>query len=325
MKAYPLITAIIPTYNRAAEVCRAIDSVLAQTYRNIEVIVVDDGSTDDTQVRLQAYAGRVRVVKQTNAGPGAARNHGVRLSSGDIVAFLDSDDVWLPPKLERQNSIMQRAGGTIPCCLCNAIFRFTDGTEMASFDRAGFSPRYGDGIWENVTEVLLNSFVLFNQTAAIRRDVFERLGGFDETFWCLEDHDLALRLSLEGGWGYTTEPLVIWLEGADGSLYKKAMQDEVALSTAWLKIHEKFRELVEKRKASHTLLHRVERELRHSQRQLKTAKLAESSRSKTASARVSFLKGAERVRKALQRRSPWFPTMRVRELEIQPVFSVSAR
>jgi glycosyltransferase involved in cell wall biosynthesis len=90
----PLVSAIIPTYNRASLVCAAIDSVRQQTYENVEIIVVDDGSTDDTQARLKVYGDSVRVVVQDNTGPAAARNLGIELSRGEIVAFLDSDDMW---------------------------------------------------------------------------------------------------------------------------------------------------------------------------------------------------------------------------------------
>ena len=97
-----LVSVIIPTFNRAASVSRAIDSVLGQTYPRVEVIVVDDGSTDDTRERLSAYDHRVQYVYEENAGPAAARNRGAALATGELIAFLDSDDVILPAKLEKQ-------------------------------------------------------------------------------------------------------------------------------------------------------------------------------------------------------------------------------
>ena len=98
----PLVSVVIPTFNRAATIVRAVESVLQQTYRPLELIVVDDGSTDGTSEVLQAYGKAVVYVRQDNAGPAAARNRGIRESQGDMVAFLDSDDVWLAAKLERQ-------------------------------------------------------------------------------------------------------------------------------------------------------------------------------------------------------------------------------
>ena len=124
MHSPTIVSAIIPTYNRAHLVTEAIDSVLAQTYPHIEVIVVDDGSTDDTMARLAPYGSRIRVIRQENAGPAAARNKGIAASSGGLVAFLDSDDLWLPAKIERQVRLLQKAGTSIPCCLCNINMRW---------------------------------------------------------------------------------------------------------------------------------------------------------------------------------------------------------
>src|ERR1039457_5929793 len=105
-----LVSVIMPTYNRGYVVGEAIESILNQTYDNIEVVVVDDGSTDNTQEKLKEYGDRIRVVYQRNSGPAAARNRGIRAARGEIIAFLDSDDVWLPTILERQVSLLQQAG-----------------------------------------------------------------------------------------------------------------------------------------------------------------------------------------------------------------------
>ena len=95
----PLVTVVIPTYNRADYIAETIESVLSQTYRNIEVIVIDDGSTDGTAQVVAPFIPRVSYVQQENAERGASRNHGLRLARGKYVAFLDSDDVWLPTKV----------------------------------------------------------------------------------------------------------------------------------------------------------------------------------------------------------------------------------
>ena len=96
----PRVSIVIPTYNRSMMVRRAIDSVLAQTFQDFEILVVDDGSTDDTRDALAAYPESVRYVPQANQGPAAARNHGMRLARGDYIGFLDSDDLYLPHNLE---------------------------------------------------------------------------------------------------------------------------------------------------------------------------------------------------------------------------------
>jgi glycosyltransferase involved in cell wall biosynthesis len=103
----PLVSVIIPTYNRAALLCEAVDSVLQQTYRNIEVIVVDDGSTDDTTAAMEKYGDRVRYSRRPNAGVNAARNLGFKQARGEYIALLDSDDLWAPYKLELQVRLLR--------------------------------------------------------------------------------------------------------------------------------------------------------------------------------------------------------------------------
>ena len=98
----PLVSAIIPNYNYSRYIGEAVESALNQTYKNIEVIVVDDGSCDDSLKVLSAYVDRIKVVSQKNAGVAMARNNGVEVSTGEYVAFLDADDVWLPDKVEKQ-------------------------------------------------------------------------------------------------------------------------------------------------------------------------------------------------------------------------------
>jgi len=107
----PLVSIVIPTYNCGRYVEEAVDSVLGQTYRNMEIIVVNDGSTDDTESRLEKYKDRIRIVSQANRGLSGARNVGIGLSTGEYVAFLDSDDRWLPGKLERQLACFQELEG----------------------------------------------------------------------------------------------------------------------------------------------------------------------------------------------------------------------
>jgi len=95
----PFISVVIPTYNYARYVTQAVDSVLAQTYPAGEIVVVDDGSTDNTRERLQPYWARIHYVYQANQGLSAARNAGIRVARGDVIALLDSDDLWHPRKL----------------------------------------------------------------------------------------------------------------------------------------------------------------------------------------------------------------------------------
>jgi glycosyltransferase involved in cell wall biosynthesis len=205
------VSVIIPTYNRASTVPDAVRSALNQTYASIEVIVVDDGSTDDTAARLLSFSSQITFLSQKNAGPSLARNHGARHASGDILAFLDSDDVWKPDKIRRQVELMATYGKSMICCVCNAeILDQAKVINPDAFGIAGVNSQYEESIWQNPGEVLASRFLLFNQVAAIRRDAFVKVGGYNSRINLLEDHDLALKLASVGGvWGLITAPLVI--------------------------------------------------------------------------------------------------------------------
>src|SRR5258708_4266873 len=114
MRNKPTVSVIIPTYNRAALISKTIENVFQQIYQDIEIIVVNDGSTDDTLEKLASFGEKIRVISQANAGPSAARNRGVEVAEGEIIAFQDSDDSWMPSKLERQVALLNRAGADVP-------------------------------------------------------------------------------------------------------------------------------------------------------------------------------------------------------------------
>ena len=225
----PLVSIIIPTYNRAETVCMAVNSALSQAYCNKEIIVVDDGSTDGTYEKLKEFDGKIRLMQQQNAGPSAARNAGASVSRGDILSFLDSDDLWLPSKTSKQVKLLESVNSSVTCCLCNTLILRNSGEKTTSFDLAPIHAKYNSGIWLNVTRILSTRCVLFTQAAAIRRWAFEKVGGFDESLKIMEDHDLALRLSLEGPWAFITEPLAIYHHGNAGSLAEEARNNELDL------------------------------------------------------------------------------------------------
>jgi glycosyltransferase involved in cell wall biosynthesis len=204
------VSVIIPTYNREATVLDAVQSALEQSYPCIEVIVVDDGSNDGTAKMLEGWSNRIKVLHQPNAGPSAARNHGARHASGDVFAFLDSDDLWLPDKIERQIALMDEFGKGMSCCVCNSlIFNNLQQEPEDAFHIARLFPETEIAIWKNPGEVLASRFLLFNQVAAIRRESFFKVGGYNSRIRILEDHDLALRLAAAGGaWGLIKAPLV---------------------------------------------------------------------------------------------------------------------
>jgi glycosyltransferase involved in cell wall biosynthesis len=223
----PLVSAIIPTYNREGTVVRAVKSALAQTYENLEVIVVDDGSSDSTLRVLQQFEGRIMVLRQQNAGPSKARNLGASSSRGEILAFLDSDDEWLPDKIEKQVRMMQGYGSSMPCCICNAAYTGgSEASERTSFNLAALHPPFESAVLVNPVTVLTSTFVLFNQVAAIRRDSFDEVGGFNEQLRVLEDYELSLRLATLGSWGLLRETLVLKNEDTVG-IGVAVMRDEI--------------------------------------------------------------------------------------------------
>jgi glycosyltransferase involved in cell wall biosynthesis len=310
----PLVSVVIPTYNRAGVICETIDNVFKQTYSNFELIIVDDGSKDDTLSRLRAYGDRIRVLSQANAGPAVARNRGVEAAHGEIIAFQDSDDSWKPAKLERQVALLE-ANPSAPCCLSNVLMRVVDGKEFTSFDYSLIDFRREEGIWLNVAEVLATRFVLFNQAVAIRRDSFEKVGGFDAGYKYLEDYDLPLRLSFEGPWAFIREPMVIYREGSTESFSEQALKNKIILQECAVKIFEQTLARVEKEGRSTTLQDLLKRRLGMFRRQLKATRL-KLDRTGPAGLQQAISKlrlTLDHYRFAAFRRSPWFPQPETRE------------
>lgn len=319
----PQVAVIIPTYNRADAVCRAIESVLVQTYPRVEIIVVDDGSTDDTRSRLRQFGGKIRVIWKQNSGPAAARNTGVRESTGEVIAFLDSDDLYLPTKLERQVALLNQAGPSVCCCLCNTLLHFWDGRRTSSFELSPLEPQQEFGVWLNATEVLSTRFVIFNQAAAIRREAFEWAGGFDESLRLLEDYDLALRLSVKGPWVFLNEPLVVWRQSMD-SLSREALIQTLRVKQYQVKIWQRLLSETTVQLSHESLRRLLKREIERSQRAIRAETLVHSASIGT---RLlgNTLRGVERVRTIIFRRSSWYPRMKTLTLEEWASDSISDR
>jgi glycosyltransferase involved in cell wall biosynthesis len=205
----PVVTVIIPTYNRSAVVTQAIDSVLSQTYRDYEIVVVDDGSTDDTPETLTKYAGSIRYHRQDNRGASAAQNKGVELARGDWISILASDDVWLPRKLEKQVEAFARFGGDFGACFTNCTFDGDPTLNLSAFELAGlrtqaeFAP-----LWDAVGFILSSHPIIFVQSLMVSRALVEDLGGFDERLVVSEDTDLLFRMAFRTRFCFVNEPLV---------------------------------------------------------------------------------------------------------------------
>jgi glycosyltransferase involved in cell wall biosynthesis len=184
------VSVIIPTYNRADYVLEAIESVLAQTYSDYEIIVVDDGSTDETAAVLRPLAekGVIRCVYQPNQGESAARNHGIRLARGDYIAFLDSDDLFLPTKLEKQVAFLDAHPDVAFVHSCYSKFD-DEGNDLGYRDTSKFA---GDVY----PQILLDWSVLMAVPCVmVRAEVLDEVGGFDESMRWGPDLDLWRRIT----------------------------------------------------------------------------------------------------------------------------------
>lgn len=184
----PTVSVIIPTYNHRRYVEETLASVFAQSFSDYEVIVINDGSPDDTAQVLQPYAaaGRIRYIEQTNAGQSRARNRGLEEARGEYVAFLDDDDLWMPDKLEWQVASL-RGDPKL-----GVVF---GGNEGFSEGGAWMPPqRYVQSRIYRFEDFMLPNPILSPGQALMRTDVVRGVGGFDATIWGADDWDLYLRL-----------------------------------------------------------------------------------------------------------------------------------
>jgi glycosyltransferase involved in cell wall biosynthesis len=195
----PEVSIIIPTYNRRAMLLEAIDSVLAQSNQSFELIVVDDGSTDGTAEHLTRLGKAVRVERIDHRGPAAARNRGVALARAPLIAFLDSDDLWAPTKLERQLAFM-RANPDCAISQTNEIW-IRNGRRVNPGLR--HRKRAGDIFIDSLRTCLISMSAMM-----MRTELFRSLTGFDESMLAAEDYDLWLRILIDHEAGLLDEPLV---------------------------------------------------------------------------------------------------------------------
>jgi glycosyltransferase involved in cell wall biosynthesis len=194
------ISVVIPAFNRAHVIAPAIDSALAQRAAGceIDVIVVDDGSSDNLADVLMTYGSRVACIRHDrNSGAAAARNTGVTAASGDFVAFLDSDDEWLPRKLEKQLAAMRHQQWAASCTAYYLVRR--GAVEVVS-------PKIATGAL-NLVDVVWGCFVSPGSTLMFERSAFAEVGPFDSSLGRLEDWDWLLRYARTHTLGFVTEPL----------------------------------------------------------------------------------------------------------------------
>jgi glycosyltransferase involved in cell wall biosynthesis len=206
------ISVLIPTYNRAELLERAIKSVLAQTYHNYEIIVIDDGSTDNTQQIIHRYRHKLRYFSQLHRGVSAARNLGLEKSTGTWVAFLDSDDYWLPTKLERQMQFLQQQPHLMIAQTEEQWIRH--GVPVNPMKK---HQKYGGWIFEKCLPLCIIS----PSAVIVHQKIFNDVGVFDESFPVCEDYDLWLRVALKYEIGLLPEKLIVKTGGHADQLSHK--------------------------------------------------------------------------------------------------------
>lgn len=199
----PIVTVIIPTYNRAETIQRAIDSILRQTVKKIELIIVDDCSSDNTVQIINTYQDkRIKLICfSQNCGANAARNAGIVAANGEYIAFQDSDDEWVEDKLEVQLKYMNETGKKV--CYC-AYTLFQGNKKKIKPDYYDKKEMYE----EKIVDILRQKNVISTQTLIIHKEIVEKIGMFDETMQRLQDYEFVIRICQHYEFAYINRPLV---------------------------------------------------------------------------------------------------------------------
>ncbi len=199
------VSVVIPTYNRAMYIERSVRSVLQQTYQNLEIIVVDDGSTDDTlQIlrKLQHEDHRLKILQQEkNLGAQAARNTGIRAATALYIAFLDSDDEWLASKLEKQLSLIDQSNDKIGVVYAGFMWVYSDGRPSKEQ-----KPRFKGKIYNDA----LRGWIADTNTLVVRKDILYKIGLLNEGIRAYQEWDLCIKLSRYTEFDFVNEPLAIY-------------------------------------------------------------------------------------------------------------------
>ncbi|HZR63533.1 MAG TPA: glycosyltransferase family A protein [Terriglobales bacterium] len=212
----PKVSVIIPTYNRAGLLTGAVESVLGQTFSDLELIVIDDGSTDQTAALLERLlAGRpndkerVRYIWQENRGQTVATNRAIDKATGEWIAFLDSDDRWLPDKLTLQFQAIHQMGSRCKACITDAVYLHNPALTKTAFEHVG-SPYSGTCgmIINSLQQVVSGWHGMYVQTLIVHKTLLPDIGGFDPTLHLGYDLDFFFRLSARTNICYVNRPLV---------------------------------------------------------------------------------------------------------------------
>ncbi|MDP9040158.1 MAG: glycosyltransferase family 2 protein [Acidobacteriota bacterium] len=203
---HPTVSAVIPAYNAERFIRKAIDSVLAQTVRVAEIIVVDDGSSDGTCAVVESYGGAVRLLRQSNGGPSVARNVGVQAAQSDFVALLDADDAWHAEKIERQLASIAAVPGAVLCY-----------TGILTVDEDGTERYHAPAAPEHLGRLIRVSMPGIPPSCSlVRRSAFLQIGGFNPALKGMEDWDFVLRLLRVGPFCSAAGPMLIYRISSSG-------------------------------------------------------------------------------------------------------------
>lgn len=187
----PKISVVIPAYNQEKFITETIESILNQTYKDFEIIVVDDGSTDCTKQKLEKFGSKIKIIEQPNLERAIARNNGVKNSQGEYIAFVDSDDIWTEDKLENQIKVLEEKKDCMFIySACGRVNQYSKKIKPAKRQLEGYS----GNIFE---ELLIRNFIA-SATPLIKREFFNKTQGFNSKYIPYEDWELWIRLSLLG-------------------------------------------------------------------------------------------------------------------------------
>ncbi len=226
-----LVSVIIPTYNRANTIVRAINSVLNQTYKKLEILVVDDASTENIETVVRNFKDdRIKYIRHPyNKGGGAARNTGIMISSGEYIAFLDSDDEWLPEKIEKQLNVFHKSTNSIGVVYTG--FQYVN--EYGQVNEQVIPKERG-----NISLKILEwNYVGTASTVLARSSYLKRINGFDETFPSCQDWDLYIRLSKICLFDFVAELLVRYTSSRNHTCITNKMEAVIIGHNKILKKH----------------------------------------------------------------------------------------